>query len=60
MTFPESASRKARLGKSGGVSWTGQVPSAKWMTFYTKVLAKYAKEKGLTLSAASHCAPSRV
>lgn len=33
------------------VHWTGQVPSAKWMTFYTKVLAKYAKDKGLTLKA---------
>ena len=33
------------------VQWTGEVPTAKWMTFYTKVLSKYAKEKGLTLKA---------
>lgn len=39
------------------VQWTGQVPSAKWMTFYTKVLAKYAKEKGLTLKATFELRP---
>lgn len=33
------------------VQWTGHVPTAKWMTFYTKVLSKFAKEKGLTLKA---------
>jgi len=57
-------------GGSGGVSpkpkanetfaaiqWTGQVPTAKWMTFYTKVLAKYAKEKGLTLKATFELRP---
>jgi hypothetical protein len=39
------------------VQWTGQVPSSKWMTFYTKVLAKYAKEKGLTLKASFELRP---
>ncbi len=39
------------------IQWTGQVPSAKWMTFYTKVLAKYAKEKGLTLKATFELRP---
>ena len=44
-------------GRVPRVQWTGQVPSAKWMTFYTKVLAKYAKEKGLTLEASFTLTP---
>ncbi len=42
-----------------GVRWTGDVPSTKWMTFYTKVLAKYAKEKGLTLKASFELQPDQ-
>lgn len=41
------------------VQWTGEVPTAKWMTFYTKVLAKYAKEKGLTLKASFELRPDQ-
>lgn len=40
-----------------GAKWSGQVPPAKWMTFYTKVLSKYAKDKGLTLSASFDLRP---
>lgn len=39
------------------VQWTGNVPTAKWMTFYTKVLSKYAKEKGLILKASFELKP---
>jgi hypothetical protein len=39
------------------IRWTGQVPTAKWMTFYTKVLSKYAKEKGLVLKASFELRP---
>lgn len=46
-------------GKINEVRWTGQVPSAKWMTFYTKVLAKFAKEKGLTLKATFELRPDQ-
>ncbi len=46
-------------GKISEIRWTGQVPSAKWMTFYTKVLAKYAKEKGLTLKASFELRPDQ-
>lgn len=42
-----------------GVQWTGQVPSAKWMTFYTKVLARHAKEKGLSLKASFELRPEQ-
>jgi hypothetical protein len=39
------------------VRWTGQVPTTKWMSFYTKVLSKYAKERGLTLKASFDLRP---
>jgi len=45
--------------KISEVRWTGQVPSAKWMTFYTKVLSKFAKEKGLTLKATFELRPDQ-
>jgi hypothetical protein len=45
------------IDRIGQVRWTGQVPSAKWMTFYTKVLSKFAKEKGLTLKATFELRP---
>jgi hypothetical protein len=55
----DGATVKSSTGNLPGVSWTGQVPSAKWMTFYTKVLAKYAKEKGLTLKASFSLNPDQ-
>ena len=30
--------------------WSGEVPSQKWMNFYTKVLARFATGTGLRLS----------
>jgi len=36
--------------KAGTLSWTGEVPSQKWMNFYRKVLTDYAQEKSLRLS----------
>ena len=39
------------------VRWTDLVPSAKWMTSYTKVLAKCAKERGLILKATFELRP---
>ncbi len=32
------------------LSWTGDIPPRQWMNFYTKVLVKYANEKGLKLT----------
>lgn len=32
------------------ISWEGEVPSQKWMTFYNKVLTKFAVGSGLKLS----------
>ena len=34
----------------GKVAWTGQVPPQKWMTFYTKVLAKFANSPNLKIT----------
>jgi hypothetical protein len=33
-----------------GLRWEGEIPSQKWMNFYTKVLSKYAAGKGLRLT----------
>ncbi len=41
---------KLAPGKAGKLSWAGEIPPQKWMNFYTKVLAKYATEKGLRLT----------
>ena len=30
--------------------WEGQVPSQKWMNFYTRVLARFATQTGLRLT----------
>ena len=35
--------------KPGTLRWTGEVPTQKWMNFYTKVLSRYATGKGLKL-----------
>lgn len=33
-----------------GISWEGEIPSQKWMNFYTKVLSKFAASQGLKLT----------
>lgn len=33
-----------------GFRWTGEITPQKWMTFYTKVLARFATDKGLKLT----------
>ncbi len=35
---------------AGALKWTGEVPSQKWMNFYTKVLSRFAASKGLKLT----------
>ena len=42
-----------------GIEWNGSVPTAKWMTFYTKVLAKFAKEKGLAVKVSFELHPDQ-
>jgi hypothetical protein len=31
-------------------TWTGDIPSQKWMNFYTKILSRFATERGLKLT----------
>ena len=39
------------------VTWSGEVPSQKWMNFYTKVLTKVGVASGLTLTVKVECKP---
>src|SRR4051794_4560453 len=32
------------------ITWSGEIPSQKWMNFYTKVLSKFAAGTGLKLT----------
>ena len=51
-------SQKPRAtGNVAAVQWTGQLSTAKWMTFYTKVPSKFPKERGLTLKASFELRP---
>lgn len=36
--------------KASSISWEGEVPSQKWMNFYTKVLSKFATGEGLKIN----------
>jgi len=40
-------------------TWSGEVPSQKWMNFYTKILAKFATGKGLKLAVNVEIAPEK-
>jgi hypothetical protein len=40
-----------------GLSWSGEVPSQKWMNFYTKVLTKLGVGNDLSLSVKVKCKP---
>jgi len=39
------------------LKWTGEVPSQKWMNFYTKVLSRFAASKGLKLTVSVEASP---
>src|SRR5207248_9327044 len=39
------------------VTWQGDVPSQKWMNFYTKVLSKFATQAGLRIGLHVEIAP---
>lgn len=47
MAFPKS-----------GLTWSGEIPSQKWMNFYTKVLTKLGVNSGLTLTVRVDCNPA--
>ncbi len=47
-TLEDLASKPEQL-TFAGIEWTGEIPPQKWMNFYTKVLSKFASQKGLKL-----------
>jgi len=46
----EPGSKTSQPKPKGGIVWRGQVPHLKLMNFYTKVLAKFAREPSLKLN----------
>lgn len=52
--LPISGSTPATPGLTAStlskITWTGEIPSQKWMNFYTKVLSKFAAGMGLKLT----------
>jgi hypothetical protein len=39
------------------MAWQGEIPPQKWMNFYTKVLSKFAANKGLRLTLSVEVTP---
>jgi hypothetical protein len=59
-TTPEPTGRQSRPQLSQqklGLTWSGEIPSQKWMNFYTKVLTKLGVSSGLTLTVKVKCSP---
>ena len=52
----ERSGQQVPLPKSG-LTWSGEIPSQKWMNFYTKVLTKLEVNSGLTLTVTVECNP---
>lgn len=43
--------------QKSGLTWSGEIPSQKWMNFYTKFLTKLGVSSGLTLTVKVECNP---
>ena len=43
--------------QKSGLTWSGEIPSQKWMNFYTKFLTKLGVSNGLTLTVKVECKP---
>jgi hypothetical protein len=43
--------------QKSGLTWSGEIPSQKWMNFYTKFLTKLGVSSGLTLTVKVECSP---
>ena len=56
---PIATSAKDSSPSAGGrpLVWNGEIPSQKWMTFYTRVLSKFATGHGLRLTVKVEVAP---
>lgn len=49
---------RTSVTKINKLTWSGEIPSQKWMTFYNKVLSKFAVGKGLKLTVKIEVAPN--
>jgi hypothetical protein len=62
-TLAEAPSGRGRANGKGeqqpvqSMTWTGNIPSQKWMNFYTKVLSKFAANSGLKLKLTVEVSP---
>ena len=52
-----TAERPQPSQQKSGLTWSGEIPSQKWMNFYTKVLTKLGVSSGLTLTIKVECNP---
>jgi hypothetical protein len=56
-TTETSNSSKPLPAAVSSLTWSGEIPSQKWMNFYTRVLSKFATSTGLRLTVRVEVAP---
>jgi hypothetical protein len=56
-TTESPAKSKPATGGLRAPRWSGEVPSQKWMNFYTRVLSKFATGTGLRVTVRVEIAP---
>jgi hypothetical protein len=49
--------KETKPERDQGLTWSGEVPSQKWMNFYTKVLTKLGVNSGMTIRVNVECSP---
>jgi hypothetical protein len=54
---PDSKSGPELTQLALGLTWSGEVPSQKWMNFYTKFLTKLGVGNDLSLNVSVKCKP---
>jgi len=47
---PTGKGKRIAVPMASSISWEGEVPSQKWMNFYTKILSKFATGEGLKIN----------
>jgi hypothetical protein len=50
LPFEPRTKTKSAAGGRRSLRWTGEVPSQKWMNFYSRVLSKFATSSGLRVT----------
>ena len=57
LPFEPPTKTKSAAGALRSLRWTGEVPSQKWMNFYSRVLSKFATGSGLRVTVKVEIAP---